>query len=38
MGINITKEKQRQAFQYHNAALALYDPGATDLIGIRGQF
>jgi TonB-dependent receptor len=36
--INVTKEKQRQTFQYDNAAFTLYDPGATYLIGIRGQF
>jgi hypothetical protein len=38
MRINITKEKQRSTFQYDNAAFTLYDPGATYLIGIRGQF
>jgi TonB-dependent receptor len=36
--INITKEKQRSTFQYENAAYTVYDPGATYLIGIRGQF
>jgi TonB-dependent receptor len=36
--INVTSEKQRQTFQYPNAAFTLYDPGPTYLIGIRGQF
>ena len=36
--INVTKEKQRQYFQYSNATFTLYDPGRTYVVGLRAKF
>jgi TonB-dependent receptor len=36
--INITKEAQRQTFEYPNAAFTYYQPGRTILLGLRGAF
>jgi TonB-dependent receptor len=36
--INITKEAQRQTFEYPNAAFTYYKPGRTIVVGFRGKF
>ena len=36
--INVTKEKQRQYFQFSNATFTQYDPGRTYVVGLRLKF
>jgi hypothetical protein len=36
--INLTKEKQRQYFQFTNATFTEYKPGSTYVLGLRLKF
>jgi TonB-dependent receptor len=36
--INITKEQQRNYFQFENAAFTVYNPGRQVMLGLRGRF
>ena len=34
----LTKEQQRNYFQFENAAFTVYNPGRQVMIGLRGRF
>ena len=36
--VNLTKAKQRQYFQFENAAFTYYNCGRTLMVGLRGTF
>ena len=35
---NLTKEQQRNYFQFKNAAFTVYNPGRQVMLGLRGRF